>query len=168
MHIEAVTTLENPAEFSDILREYLSPEIAALRERAGHDVDLEQLVRDTVGNIDAYLPPRGALWLVRDETGHLVATICLKMIRPDAAEIKRLYVRPAGRGAGLGKRLTETALQRAKDLGATRVLIDTGAWMDSALALYRGLGFVEIPRYPESENDPALEPHLVYMEKVLD
>ena len=50
------------------------------------------------------------------------------------------------------------------ELGAERVLLDTGRWMSAALALYRDMGFQEIAPYPESENDPAMAPYLVYME----
>lgn len=165
--IESVERLADRAEYAAILRDYLGPEIGRLEDISGQKIDLETLVAATVDNIDAYLPPRGRLWLVRDDTNRLVATICVKMVRPDTAEIKRLFVRSEGRGQGLGRRLTLMALDAARDLGAGRVVLDTGQWLTPAIALYRSLGFVEIPRYPESENDAALEPYLVYMEKRL-
>lgn len=164
---DSVERLEDREEYAAILREYLGPEIERLEDISGQEIDLETLVAATVDNIDAYLPPRGRLWLVRDEMHRLLATICVKMVRPDTAEIKRLYVRPEGRGQGLGRRLTLMALDAARELGAGRVVLDTGQWLTPAIALYRSLGFEEIPRYPESENDAALEPYLVYMEKRL-
>lgn len=54
-------------------------------------------------------------------------------------------------------------IAEARALGIRRILIDTGRWLTAAQELYRSLGFREIPRYPESENAPELEPFLVYM-----
>lgn len=97
-----------------------------------------------------YAEPRGALLLAWvDET---VAGCCA--LRPldtsdytNAAEMKRLYVRPAFRGLGLGRLLTEGILDAARSAGYSCVLLDTLDDMESARALYEDLGFEEIPPY---------------------
>jgi GNAT superfamily N-acetyltransferase len=74
---------------------------------------------------------------------------CGGVCRYDAeiAEIRRMYVVPEQRGAGLS-RLTLAALEDvARDLGYIRVLVETGVHQHEALALYRSSGFQEIPRY---------------------
>ena len=166
VEIKSLDHLDDRDEFEAVIREYLADVLAELNARIEAPVSLDPLVRATLDNIGAYLPPNGALWQARSPDGTLVATICLKMIRPDAAEIKRLYIRPAARRLKLGRRLTLMAMDKAAELGAKRILIDTGRWMTPAIQLYSGLGFTEIPRYPESENDPALGANLIYMEKV--
>lgn len=66
---------------------------------------------------------------------------------PNAAEMKRLYVRPAFRGMGLGRQLVEAILDVARGAGYACVLLDTLDDMESARALYEDLNFVEVPPY---------------------
>jgi ribosomal protein S18 acetylase RimI-like enzyme len=66
---------------------------------------------------------------------------------PNAAEMKRLYVRPAFRGLGLGRQMAEAMLDAARSAGYACVLLDTLDDMESARALYEDLGFVEVPPY---------------------
>ena len=65
----------------------------------------------------------------------------------NAAELKRLFVRPGFRGLGLGRQLTEAALDAARSAGYACVLLDTLDDMESARALYEDLGFAEVPPY---------------------
>ena len=65
----------------------------------------------------------------------------------NACEMKRLYVRQAYRGLGLGRQLTEAILDAAHKAGYACVLLDTLDDMESARALYEDLGFEEIPPY---------------------
>ncbi len=66
---------------------------------------------------------------------------------PNAAEMKRLYVRPPFRGLGLGRQLAEAILDAGRSAGYSCVLLDTLSDMEAARALYEDLGFVEVPPY---------------------
>lgn len=92
-----------------------------------------------------YAPPGGALLLAR-AGGEAVGCVAL---RPsgDGAEMKRLFVAPAGRGHGLGERLARAALAEAVRLGHRSVRLDTLPDMAAAQALYAKLGFVPVPPY---------------------
>lgn len=97
-----------------------------------------------------YVAPRGALLLAL--VGNAVAGCCaLRPMDdadyPNAAEMKRLYVRKAFRGFGLGRHLAEATLDAARRAGYACVLLDTLDEMESARALYAELGFEEIPPY---------------------
>ena len=109
-----------------------------------------------------YGPPGGCLLLARQD-GEAIGVIGLKPLAPDIAEIKRLYVVPEARGLGLGKRLAERAIAEARAKGYARVRLDTHRpSMGAAIALYRGLGFSEIPPY-----GPDLDGDIVFFEKTL-
>lgn len=89
---------------------------------------------------------RGALLLVEVDGG-CRGCVALRAVDAERCELKRLYVRPAARGLGLGRRLTEEAIACARRLGYARMVLDTLPSMDEARALYRTLGFVETAPY---------------------
>jgi len=66
---------------------------------------------------------------------------------PDACEMKRLFVRRAFRGFGLGRVLTLALLEHAQQAGYSTLLLDTLDDMEAARGLYAELGFEEIAPY---------------------
>src|SRR6266542_2662669 len=67
---------------------------------------------------------------------------------PDCREMKRLFVRPAFRGQGLGPLLIESVIREARAIGYTAMRLDTlPPKMNDAIALYRAFRFQEIAPY---------------------
>lgn len=97
-----------------------------------------------------YAPPRGALMLARSQN-ELVGCCALRPLDavdyPNACEMKRLFVRPALRGGGVGRRLAEAVMEAAQQAGYAYILLDTLSEMETARAMYQDLGFIEIPPY---------------------
>ena len=85
----------------------------------------------------AYGPPRGALLLAPG-----AGCVALRALDAATAEMKRLYVRPQARGSGLGRRHAQAAVAHGRELGFSRMVLDTmPAQMGEAVALYRSMGF---------------------------
>jgi GNAT superfamily N-acetyltransferase len=82
----------------------------------------------------------GYLLLARD-ADNFVGCIGVRRWSADSCEMKRLYVRDAARGSGLGRTLVLEAIGRARRAGYQRMLLDTLADMTAARALYARLGF---------------------------
>ena len=118
----------------------------------------EEEVRDLPGN---YSPPSGTLVLAFNDD-ELVGCVGVRPIDDEIAEMKRLYVRPSGRGLGLGRTLAEAAIRFATVTGYTRMRLDTLPQMDRAQELYRSLGFMPIDAYRYSA-----VPGTVFLELVL-
>jgi GNAT superfamily N-acetyltransferase len=110
----------------------------------GFDTELAQLP-------GKYIPPSGDILLARNHAGDALACVALRATTVrDMGEIKRLYVRPAARGQGLGRRMVEVIVGRARELGYANVVLDTLVGMDAARRLYAEFGFHPIPPYYEN------------------
>ena len=97
----------------------------------------------------AYSPPGGCL-LLADHGGHPLGCVALRSLAGSDAtvgEVKRLYLRPEARGAGLGRALAAAVIERARRLGYRGLKLDTLSTMIDARRLYKKLGFRECAPY---------------------
>lgn len=126
----------------EIFREYAAT--------LGVDLAFQDFEAELAGLPGDYAAPRGHLLLAQVD-GAIAGCCALRPLDaadyPNASEMKRLYVRKAFRGFGLGRELAEAMLDQARRAGYACVLLDTLDGMESARALYTDLGFEEIPPY---------------------
>lgn len=138
-----------PAENADDLRavhSLIETYARWLADDHGIGLAFQGIDDELAGLPGKYAPPEGALFLAGGPAEPL-GCVALRPHAPGTCEIKRLFVSPAGRGQRLGRRLAEAILAEARRLGYTRALLDTAPFMAEAGALYRDLGFREIPPY---------------------
>ena len=122
----------------DLFQEYAEA-IATNLEYQGFGAELAALPAP-------YVPPQGAL-LIAHVGAEVAGCVGLRPLNGGVGEMKRLYVRPGYRSLGLGKHLVEAVIHAARQAGYRELRLDTLPSMASAQALYRRLGFVEIPPY---------------------
>lgn len=110
-----------------------------------------------------YAPPSGRLLLALWD-GKPAGVIALRPLdEPGLCEMKRLYVRPEFRGHSIGRLLAERIIRDAAEIGYSRMRLDTVAGkMDSAIAMYRELGFKETDPYYQTPVG-----HTLFMELAL-
>ena len=139
--VEATTA----AQF-DAARSLIEEYAAQISASMGVDLSFQNLAAELNQLPDMYGPPSGCLLLAsRDD--EWVGCCALRRFSDDAGEMKRLYVKPAVRGAQLGRHLTERLVAKARALGYRRMVLDTLGGMAAAQTLYRSLGFREIEPY---------------------
>jgi ribosomal protein S18 acetylase RimI-like enzyme len=95
-----------------------------------------------------HIPPAGCLLVALSEA-EVCGCVALGKLTADICEMRTLYVRPACRGTGVGKKLVEASLTEARKFGYRYIRLDTLGFMESALKLYRSLGFYDIEPYRE-------------------
>ena len=105
--------------------------------------DFDRELRELPGD---YAPPLGRILLALDDD-QPAGCAALRPYEPEVCELKRLYVRPAFQGSGLGRRLAESIVEAGRDAGYTLMRLDTLPSMKAARRLYRSLGFEEIKAY---------------------
>jgi GNAT superfamily N-acetyltransferase len=102
-----------------------------------------------------YAPPGGALLIARD--GEAAAgCVALRQLDAGTGEMKRMYVRDAYRGTGLGRRLAVAIVEEARNRSYARIVLDTLPKLAPAIALYRDLGFRDTGPYLPSPTPGAL------------
>jgi len=124
----------------------------------GFDLGFQDFDKELAGLPGDYAPPSGRLFLTYADDA-LAGCVALHPMGEGICEMKRMYVRPAFRGLGLGRKMAEKCIEEARAIGYRSMRLDTIATMTEAIVLYRSLGFSEITPY---RFNPV--PGAIYME----
>ena len=138
MRLTRAETYEQIEQARTLFKEY--------EAATGVDLCFQNFAQELAALPGDYAPPAGRL-LLAYEGEEPAGCAALRGVDDAACEMKRLYVRPAFRGTGLGRTLAEHIVGEARAIGYERMRLDTLPAMRSAIALYRSLGFKEIDAY---------------------
>lgn len=154
MSVKIIPAYDFPEEIRTLFAEYTDflikndTEFAEYLQIQNYDAELQNLNTK-------YGLPAGRLYLAYygDE---LAGCIGLKKIDVDNCEMKRLYVRPQFRGKHIGRMLAEKIIHDAREIGYKHMLLDTLPFLQSAVFMYKKLGFYETDSYNDSPMDTSI------------
>lgn len=130
--------------YADFVREADGP-LVYDREEAGVDLD-EEVAKGPPADL---VPPNGVLLIAR-LGGEPAGLGGIRHLDTDVAEVKSMYVAPAFRGSGLGRRILARLDEIAVEHGCHAVRLDTSDYLTPAVGLYRSAGYREVPPYNEN------------------
>jgi GNAT superfamily N-acetyltransferase len=130
--------------YADFIREADGP-LVYDREEAGFDLE-EEISKGPPSDL---VPPNGVLLLALAD-GEPAGLGGVRHLNTDVAEVKSMYVTPAYRGTGLGRRILARLDEIALEHGCSAVRLDTSDYLTPAVGLYRAAGYREVPAYNEN------------------
>ena len=131
------------------------PEVAALYDAfireadgpLGEGVDLDAEI--AAGPPAELGEPGGVLLLARVD-GEPAGIGGVRHLATEVAEVKSMFVAPANRGVGLGRRILTELERIAAERGCRAIRLDTSDYLTDAIGLYRAAGYAEVPAYNEN------------------
>lgn len=163
VRIFQVNPIEDIQLVKELFWEYLTWANDMNEQEFGLRLDITKMLDEDLANLGKFMPPDGRLLLAQCK-GYPSGCVCLKKLTPGVGEVKRLYVKPAYRGMGIGNLLVGKLLEEARKIGYEGIRLDSTRYMTNAHGLYRSFGFREIEPYPESEIPLEYHAHWIFME----
>jgi GNAT superfamily N-acetyltransferase len=141
--VRIVATPVDAPEAVDLLRAYMTEMVARYQGRPAREDEVDAVLAED--------PSDGlATFLIAHLDGVAVGCAGLRRLSASTVEVKRMYVAPAARGHGVGRRLLAAVEDAGRRGGATTVRLDTRADLTEARGLYESVGYAAIPRYNDS------------------
>lgn len=112
----------------------------------------EQNFDEQLANFDKYFAPPFGECILALKDGRSIGILMMKAHNADLCEMNRMFVRPEGRGAGVGRKLCKALISEAKKLGFKEMRLDAWDRHREALPLYESLGFVPEPEDPNRDS----------------
>jgi putative acetyltransferase len=163
--IASVTEVPDKAALNEMLLEFYAVMLRKFEAAGGPPKYTPQdLLASFWPNLHIFMPPTGRLILVHDADKRLVGCVTLQQARPDAGELKRLYVRPEAAGHRLGRAIIDAQIDAARQMGWRTLLVNTPIGNREVLRIFESLGFRYIDRFPECSDPSEVAEYFVYMQ----
>jgi putative acetyltransferase len=161
MNIRAAVSEEDWEQIKVLFKEYYT----WISLEQGIDLSFQGIEEELNSLPGAFSPPNGCM-LIAEIDGLPVGCVALRPLDTSICEMKRMYVRPAYRGLGIGKALGEQIIREAKSRGYQLMRLDTADTMKTAQGLYKSLGFKLTQQYYDLP--PDILKRAVFMELSLE
>ena len=158
-------TEADKAGVRDLFWENLSSTLLIIEREFNVSFDINIFFEQDMAKLQQFAPPSGCLLLAYE--GNVAGCACLRKIGEDVGEIKRMYVRPEYRRKGIGRSLLQAIIHKARQIGYSKIRLDSAPFAKAAHALYNSAGFQNIEPYPESEIPEKYYSNWVFMEMVI-
>ncbi len=122
----------------------------------GRNLDFQNLNEELQDFPSKYSYPKGRLLAAVSDGGEVIGCVAYTKKSTTRSEMKRLYVRPEYRKLKAGRALAETIINEARNDGYKEMVLDTLSPMQSAIKLYKSLGFIEIPPYYDNPMEDVI------------
>ncbi len=132
-------TLKDYNIASDLFKEYAS--------QTGIDLEFQNFRKEIENLKNQYSRLVGAALIVYNELENPIGYFGVRPLEGSISELKRMCLRTEGRGKGIGKQMLNKAIEISKELGYDKMRLDTLPTMQSAIGLYKKIGFYEIDPY---------------------
>lgn len=106
---------------------------------------VEPIDKYVLENPEEAILKHGGSILFAEHNNQIIGTVALKLAKPGVFELTKMAVDKSLRGHGAGKLLCEAAIKEAKKLNATELILYSQRQLENAIAIYRKMGFVELP-----------------------
>lgn len=154
MALDIVLAYDRADEVRELFAEYMDmllegdPTFAGYLTIQNYDDELKDLSHK-------YGLPDGRLYLAYWD-GELAGSIALRKINDENCELKRMYIKPQFRRKGIAKALVLRLIGDACSIGYRYMLLDTLPFLETAIRMYKNIGFYEIGRYNNSPMDTSI------------
>ncbi len=138
LNIIEVKSKEQLDEIQKLFREY--------EAWLGFDLQFQDFEKEVTSLPGKYAPPRGTI-LMALFNENIAGCIALKPLNESICEMKRFFVRQQFQGKGIGKKLAELIVEKAREIGYTKMRLDTHNSFQAAIGIYKKLGFKETSPY---------------------
>lgn len=139
MHIE---------EIEQLLKDYLT--------ELGRDLSFQNVAAEFYNLKSKYLPPNGRLLCAQTDNGEIVGCVAYHKHNDQRCEMKRLYVKPDFRKNNAGRLLVDEIINLARQDGYSEMVLDTIEPLQSAIRLYKKVGFTETEPYYDNPMDDVI------------
>jgi len=126
-------------------QEHHQPDFASLNyEWISKYFTVEKEDRDTLDHPEIKVYEKGGHILLAEKEKEIVGTCALIKVNQTTFELAKMAVSPKVQGEGIGYALGVATLEKAEELGANKVVLETNSVLSPAIKLYEKLGFIKV------------------------